>query len=461
MTNDDGDRGDRTGSHGSDGDHGNTHRSGDGPDGPNLVAVRDGVIRELVAFARALRRAGVAVPANAGVTAARTLVEVGFDDERRARAALRAALVSRREDLLTFDRLFPEFWRRLTDGLGGYTVSGDDPRIDPGPTTVGGLPTDTESGSNDETDPNGTEETIETLASWNVPAADQGDKEKKNQDEEPLQTASYSPSGNPEPIGTTPGALAERASLDRAHRRLTRALAVLRGRRWTAAEDGRPDARRTLRRSFSTGGTVVSMPSRERARTAVRCVLLVDVSRSVLDTIDQRFLLRFLRAATGEWHRTQTFLFDTHVREVSRELNAPTSAGALRALHRAEAEWGGGTRIGNALSTVRREYPDAIDRRTVVFVISDGLEMGEIDELEDGMVWLSRRASAVLWCNPLAASPDYEPTCRGMAVAFPYVDGVFAFTGPDDLAELARQLELHGTGPIGYEHDPRRMSHNA
>jgi hypothetical protein len=43
-----------------------------------------------------------------------------------------------------------------------------------------------------------------------------------------------------------------------------------------------------------------------------------------------------------------------------------------------------------------------------------------------------------------------------MAVSMPYVNGLFAFGRPDDLAEIARQLERQGTTAIGYEHDPRR-----
>ncbi|PSQ54635.1 VWA containing CoxE-like protein, partial [Halobacteriales archaeon SW_12_67_38] len=84
---------------------------------PDFAAARDHVRDELVRFARALRRAGMDVPANAATTAARALVVVGFDDRERARTALRACLVTDRADRATFDDLFAEFWRRLTAGL--------------------------------------------------------------------------------------------------------------------------------------------------------------------------------------------------------------------------------------------------------------------------------------------------------------------------------------------------------
>jgi hypothetical protein len=43
-----------------------------------------------------------------------------------------------------------------------------------------------------------------------------------------------------------------------------------------------------------------------------------------------------------------------------------------------------------------------------------------------------------------------------MARSLPYVDGLFAFARPADLAEAARQLDRHGIGgPVGYRYDPR------
>ena len=264
--------------------------------------------------------------------------------------------------------------------------------------------------------------------------------------------------GRSERVAMPASALTEQESIDRALERLTDALATVRGRRWASGRGDRADVRRALRRSFGTGGTVVSIPRREHRRAGVRCILLVDVSRSVLDTINRTFLIRFLRAATAKWHGTRTFLFDTNVREVSDELAAPSPDATIEAFHRAEIEWGGGTRIANAISVVRRTQPDAIDFRTTVFVISDGLEMGEIDALEAETSWLSRRARLVIWGNPLASAPEYEPTARGMAVSLPYLDGLFAFTDAADIDEIARQVERRGTTRIGYAYDPRRRA---
>lgn len=430
---------------------------GEGVGAPDIAAARDRVVTTLIEFTRELERAGVEVPANASVEAARALVEVGFGSKARVRTALKATLVSRRADLGTFDRLFEVLWRRLTDHLSGIDSDGEDRRENVGGfASIGADPdSDSEAAAETVSDPDEGDSRAAS-ANWR-PATGRADEESEDEDD-PIRTARYSPTGRSERLSMPAAALTDGDPLDRTMERLTRGLASIGGRRWQAGGGDRADARRALRRSFGTGGTVVSIPRRERTETIVRCVLLVDVSRSVLDTIDRAFLIRFLRAATAEWQGARTFLFDTSVREVSGELAAPSPHATVEAFRRAETEWGGGTRIANAIERIRRAHPDAIDRTTTVFVISDGLETGEVDALEAGMSWLSRRARAVLWANPLAGAPEYEPTCRGMAVSVPYVDGLFAFGGPDDLEEIARQLERRGTNSIGYEHDPRRRA---
>jgi len=420
-------------------------------DVPDFRGVRDHVREELVRFVRSLRRAGVEVPANAAVTGARALVELGFGDREAARAGLKSAFLTDSADVDSFERLFPEFWRRLTAGI---EPEGPDERregVDGGLAPLDGSAAPGETADDDSGDGGddqgggGGPSLIETAVGG-----------PGGPDAEGVTASVYSRTGRSVRIDAAEAALAGATDLEAGLRELTRAVAELTGRRYRPGDD-RADMRRALRESFGTGGTVLSVPRQSRAVTAVRALLLVDVSQSVLDVVDRSFLLAFLRAATTAWRDARTFIFDEDAREVTDAMAAPTPAAAVRALNRAETEWGGGTRIGETLTTVRERHPEAVDRRTAVFVLSDGLEVGDTAELERGMAWLSRRAAATLWLNPLAGSPEYEPTCRGMAAALPYVDGLFAFAGPEDVDELARQLRLHGRGgPIGYEYDPRR-----
>ncbi|SFS88019.1 VWA domain-containing protein [Halostagnicola kamekurae] len=437
------------------------YENGDHDNIPDIAGVRDEVVDALVTFARTLRRAGVEVSANAAVVGARALVTVGFDDEARARAALRAAIVTRQGDVETFDRMFSEFWRRLdaslqTDEGGAGGARGIDDDLDGALAPLAeasGTPAEIELEDETESSDERASGRDTALVSSALAAgpADEGNGE--------AAAATYSPAGRPETVTVEGSGLREEDStLEDAVDRLVGALATLRGRRWERGQRGRrPDARRALRRSVATGGAIASMPGRTRRERGVRVLALVDVSRSVLDAVDRAFLLRFLRTLASRVRQDRVFFFDSEIRDVTAAFDAPTVADALAELERSETSWGGGTRIGHAVGTIRTDHRDAVDRRTVVFVVSDGLETGDVGDLERDAAWLSAQARAVLWLNPLAASPAYEPAAAGMAAALPFVDGLFAFTDADDVAELARQLDQYDAGsPIGYRYDPRR-----
>jgi len=425
-------------------------RLGDGDGTGSLTNVTTRVRSALVRFVGALRTAGVEVPGDGSLAAAESLAVVGLDDERRARTALRAALVSRPEDVETFDRLFNRFWRRVTEAVddrpggvdassfdGGFAsdAAGDDAVADRG--------TDDSHESGDD----GRRSTVsQRLGDADASATADGDAGTR---------ARFSPTGPSDRVETDPLGGVATDDPTAAVRALTDAIASLPGRRRVSAVDGRPDVRRAMRRTHATGGVVMEVPQRARRPDAVRGLVLVDVSQSVLDTVDREFLVRVLRALTDEWRTARTFLFDTDVTEVTAALRAASPEATLQEFDRLEAAWGGGTRIGHALTTIRDRTPTAVDRETVVLLVSDGLETGELSRLEAGMTWLARRARRVFWLNPLAVSKSYEPACRGMVTARPHIDGLFAFAEPADLFDIARQLR-HRQRPVGYRHDWRR-----
>lgn len=410
------------------------------------TAVADHVREELVRFVRALRRAGASVPANAAVTGVQALAEVGLERRTRVRTALRASLLSDSEDFETFDRLFETFWRRLTaesDTEQSVTsdTEGPDGSLAPFDDLADHEESTDRTDNGDNADPGTGQSLVESFAAATA-GTDDGDGEE-------TMTALYSPSGMASAVD---GRLSsDTRKLASTFPELTRALDGLQGRRFTSGSR-RADVRRALRSSVSTGGTVLSVPKRDHRRTAVRALLLVDVSRSVLDAVDRGFLLDFLRRAARDWRDVRVFFFDEDLRETTNAVDASSASAAMAALDAAETEWGGGTRIGDSLMRLRETAPEAVDRRTIVFVISDGLEMGDVSVLERELSWLSYRSKRMLWLNPLATAETYEPTARGMAAALPYLDGLFAFAGPSDVAELARQLQQWGPGGrIGYE----------
>ncbi|WP_135805348.1 VWA domain-containing protein [Halorussus marinus] len=428
---------------------------------PDFRAARTHVLTELFRLIRDLRRENVDVPASASQDAARALARVGLGDERRVEAALRATLLSAAADAAAFDEAFPEFWHRLRTGLDRIGTA------ERGPTAAGGDDADgdresADGGADDpdllpDADPPEMDGDGDGRVEVRIPTERRrasGDRAAASGDADARR---YSAVGGSELVDAATPAASEagRAAVDR----FVDALATLPGRRRRRAPAGPAvDARGALRASLETGGVPVELPRTEPTPSELRCCLLVDVSGSVLDTIDRSALLALAERTASRALDARVFLFDTDLVEATDAVERADGdpAGALRA---ASVEWGGGTRIGHAFETLRRSAPNAVDRRTVVVVVSDGLDVGDPETLEAGITWLADRASAVVWLNPLAVSPAFEPSSRGMSTVAPYVEGLFGFAEADDLAEAARQIETRGLGgSVGYQHDPRRTA---
>ena len=66
-----------------------------------------------------------------------------------------------------------------------------------------------------------------------------------------------------------------------------------------------------------------------------------------------------------------------------------------------------------------------------------------VTNLEGGteMARLRRCAHRVLWLNPLAADPRYEPLTRGMQAALPHVDHLLPGNSIASLEALASLME--------------------
>jgi uncharacterized protein with von Willebrand factor type A (vWA) domain len=75
----------------------------------------------------------------------------------------------------------------------------------------------------------------------------------------------------------------------------------------------------------------------------------------------------------------------------------------------------------------------------VIVILSDGWDLGDQNLLEQEMMALSRRANTVIWLNPLAGDPDYQPLCQGMKTALPYID---FFLPADSLDSLKKAGHL-------------------
>ena len=213
---------------------------------------------------------------------------------------------------------------------------------------------------------------------------------------------------------------------------LPRTVPPRRTRRHEAAHSGAPDLRRTLRRSFRTGGEPMERAWRRRRRRPRRMVLLLDVSGSMADY--SRALLMFAYAALRDHPRWEAFCFGTRLTRLTRVLAASGLDEALRRAADEVLDWGGGTRIGESLKRFLDDFGHAgLARGAVVVICSDGLEVGDPELLAEQMARLSRLAHRVVWLNPLMEDPAYEPLARGMRASLRHID---VFASGHNLASL-------------------------
>jgi uncharacterized protein len=219
-------------------------------------------------------------------------------------------------------------------------------------------------------------------------------------------------------------------------RRLPLRVPARRTRRLERAErPGSPDLRRTLRRSFRTGGEPVERAWRQRRRRRRRLVLLLDVSGSMADY--SRALVLFAHAALRADARWEAFCFGTRLTRVTRALREGDPREALRRAAAEVVDWSGGTRIGDAVRGLTRTN---VVRGAVVVICSDGLDVGEPELLRAEMARLSRLAHRVVWLNPLKGDPRYEPLARGMHAALPHVDAFLSGHNLESLEAVAGAL---------------------
>jgi uncharacterized protein with von Willebrand factor type A (vWA) domain len=198
------------------------------------------------------------------------------------------------------------------------------------------------------------------------------------------------------------------------------------------------DLRRTIRHSLRRGGEIVDLFYRRRKIRKTRVVLLADVSGSM--DLYSRFLIQFIFALQHTLGQVETMVFSTSLTRVTDALSEADLRQALDHVAKEVPDWSGGTKIGHSLLTfLRRHGGTLLTPRTVVLIISDGWDTGDIDALTDAMKEIRSRAGRVIWLNPLLGSPGYEPICQGMRAALPYVD---VFASAHNLESL-RHLERH------------------
>jgi len=196
---------------------------------------------------------------------------------------------------------------------------------------------------------------------------------------------------------------------------------------------------RTLRHAAHTGGELMVLRRMQRSREPLPLLVLVDISGSMERYA--RLLLAFLHAATRAHRRRDVFAFGTQLTDLTPAFRLADTDAMLAAASAAIADFAGGTRLGESLATLRRCHARRlVGRRSLVMIISDGLDTGEPEDLARELEWLTRRCRRLLWLNPLLRFEGYAPLARGAAVLHRHAHAMLAVHNLARLEELASSL---------------------
>jgi hypothetical protein len=366
----------------------------------------------ILLFGRMLRAAGLDLHHGRLLDAVRALELVNVGSRVDVAAALRSLLVHDRDQIAQFDRAFDLFFRahRLpAPGLPLFSL-GEQPRVVARP--AGGVPVPAEF-----EDVHAGSATTRAVGAWSAASVSRT-KDFGEYTERELEAARVL-------LENFPWSLNRR-----------------RTRRWRRASSGAPDLRPVLRRNVALGD-IIELPRRARREVPRPIVLLGDVSGSMERY--SRVLAHFVYGLAHSATRVEVFLFATRLTRVTPHLAAPNGVVALSRLARDVQDWGGGTRIGEALRAFNTHWARRVMRNgPVVLIVSDGWDRGDPAILSQELARVRRSCRRLIWLNPLLGSAQYEPLTRGMQAALRHVDDFLPAHNLVSLEQLADHLRaLH------------------
>ena len=403
--------------------------TGEAVDGRRLLA-------EAVGFGRALRAAGLQVDLGAAIDFARAMSLVDMGQRGQVKDAGAAVFVRRRDDREVYDRVFDRFWRRRGRSLPPTRIEGVEPDVD---REVG------EPGDSDEA-AEGTGATLSELATLGVQLLTEADEDGGEIEGETISPDAWSKGEVLRHRDFDRMTAAELRDAERFVDLLRPRLERRRTRRHELHPHGRRLAPRAMFRRNLATGELTEWVWRRQIREPRQLVILCDISGSM--ERHSRLLLRFAQAlARTNEVRTESFVFGTRLTRVTRLMKDRDRDRALARVADTVTDWAGGTRIGESF----RDFNHKWARRTlrssgIVIVVSDGWDRGDPALVAAETARLRRNCHRLVWLNPLASSPGYQPLAAGMKAAYPFIDD---FLPAGTLASLERLGEVLSGERIG------------
>jgi uncharacterized protein with von Willebrand factor type A (vWA) domain len=380
------------------------------------IRSRGHLLRHLVLFARLLRLVGVSASPDQLVDLVKALPLLDLQRREEVKDAARAMLVTSREQAKLFDSAFDLFWQAWTTD-DQADAAGKIQKVPPaeGDSVVGDQERERipETGAGDD---HQNEPESGTLAVYSA--------------QEILRHKDFAELSEAEVQSVT--------QLIRHSKWHTKQHPSRRKR--SVADGTHPDLRRVLRQGLRYGGEVMKFAWHTPKLKRRPLIVLCDISGSMERYA--RFLLRFLYVVTNGLEHAEVFAFGTRLTRLTHSLRHSDMDLALHQAAETVNDWGGGTRIGEALKSFNFNWArQVMSHGPTVLIISDGWDRGDLDLLRREMSRLQLSCRRLIWLNPLLGVANYEPLAQGIQTALPFVDDFLPIHNLVSLEQLAAYLE--------------------
>ena len=372
-----------------------------------MITRQTSLSKNIVRFCRFLRQKGFNVGVEEEAATLQALQYIDYSSNKIFLLALKTILCRSKAQLDEFDNLFYQYWKELENAVNAKRK--DDIRS---------------------RKPHQKVASFKSLKAWL----------NGNRNDETEETATYSLQENLSQRDFSAVPEDKVGELMQIIKALSKRLAAKRNRRYKPSRKiAMPDLRQTLRKNLRCGGELLDIVHRKPKRNRVKLVLLCDVSRSM--ELYSVFLIQFMYAFQQVYRRMETFVFSTTLTRITPVLKQKNFRAALNSLGSENSGWAGGTRIGESLGAFVKDYAKKlVDKKTIVVILSDGWDTGNIDALKKNMEYIHNKSKKLIWLNPSAGYSAYRPDVAGMKAAMPYIDAFAPIHNAESLRRLGRML---------------------
>ena len=389
-------------------------RSNDAASHPGDDVVSLPFITHIVRFGRKLHDAGIDVNPSNLIDLSRSLLYIDIANYDDFYAAALATLIINREDMELFSLLFREYWQNHE------------------------IPLTDEFPAGEEKNGNGAGEARQ-LQKQLQPADGEAPGDAEEHEGDPEQTG-YS--SRELLVKKDIDGMSDK-ELDEARRIIAELIAILanrKSRRFSPAKSGQQlDFRKIFRRSMPYGEYCLRLAYKTHRLKKNKLILFCDVSGSMERY--SRFLIQLICAMGAKISNIEVAVFSTRITSLTPYLNRRDIDEVIQQMSDQVHDWAGGTNIGGCLRELNEQQAhQMLSSHTVAVILSDGWDQGDAGLMRTEMEQLRRRVNKIIWLNPLLGNANYQPLCKGMQTALPFLDYFLPVHNLESLSEATRLL---------------------